>query len=165
MFFVNLAGRLGKDPETRFTPSGQEVTTFSVATNHRKGKEEITVWVRVTVWGDRFKKLISFLKKGSAVIVAGRMTPPAKHTDKEGQTQFNLEVTAEMLEFSPFGKADREEGHEPQGSNFGARYAASSASQNHATAQHNASPSFYGAQTTGQGVGLNASIDEEALPF
>ena len=64
MFIVHLAGHLGKDPETRFTPSGQKVTTFTIATNQRKGKEDVTVWVRVTVWGDRFDKLLSFLKKG-----------------------------------------------------------------------------------------------------
>lgn len=110
MFIVQIAGRLGKDPETRFTPSGQKVTSFNVATNQRKGKEDVTVWVRITVWGDRLDKIISYLKKGSAVVIIGKMTPPSSYVDKEGRTQFSLEVTAEMIEFSPFGKEDRLEG-------------------------------------------------------
>ena len=84
MFIVHLAGHLGRDPETRFTPSGQKVTNFTIATNFRKGKEDVTIWVRVTVWGDRFDKMISYLKKGSAVVVTGRMMPPSSYTDKEG---------------------------------------------------------------------------------
>lgn len=107
MFFVHIAGNLGKDPETRFTPSGQKVTSFSVAVNQRKGKEDVTTWVRVVVWGDRYDKFISFLKKGSSVIIGGRMNPPTTYTDKEGRVQISLEITAEIMEFSPFGKSDR----------------------------------------------------------
>lgn len=108
MFIVQIAGHLGKDPETRFTPNGQKVTTFTVAVNQRKGKEDVTTWVRATVWGDRFDKMISYLKKGSAVIVMGRMNPPTTYVDKEGRTQISVEVTAEMIDFSPFGKSDRQ---------------------------------------------------------
>lgn len=110
MNLLQIAGHLGKDPETRFTPSGQKVTTFSVAVNYRKGgKEESTLWVRVTIWGERFDKLISYLKKGSAVIVVGEMHPPAVYTDKEGRPQVSVEMTADVIRFSPFGKGDREE--------------------------------------------------------
>ncbi len=63
MFIVHIAGHLGKDPETRFTANGQKVTTFTMAINQRKGKEDVTVWVRVTVWGDRFDKMISYFGK------------------------------------------------------------------------------------------------------
>lgn len=126
MFFVQLAGNLGKDPEKRFTPSGQQVTTFNIAVNQRKGKEEITTWVRITVWGDKLDKMISFLKKGSSIIVMGRMMPPSSYTDKEGRTQLTLEVTAEALEFSPFGRTDRPEGQAPSAtaSQFAAKPAA-----------------------------------------
>ncbi len=73
VFYVTLLGNLGSDPEERRTASGQKVTSFSVAVNHRKGKEDVTTWVRITVWGDKLDKIISYLKKGSAVIVNGRM--------------------------------------------------------------------------------------------
>lgn len=107
MFIVQIAGHVGKDPETRFTPNGQKVTTFSIAVNQKKGKEEVTIWVRVTVWGDSLDKILSFIKKGSAVIVVGSMNPLSSYTDKEGRTQTSIEVTARMIEFSPFGRSDR----------------------------------------------------------
>lgn len=164
MFIVQIAGRLGKDPETRFTPSGQKVTTFNLAVNQRKGKEDVTVWVRVTVWGDRLDKMISFLKKGSGVVVVGRLNPPSTYVDKEGRTQISLEVTAEMIEFSPFGSTDRQEG------------AGSGASQQSGTAA-----AGYGADveethfshtynkqnghSTLMGQGNSHQTDDDALPF
>lgn len=156
MFIVQIAGRLGKDPETRFTPSGQKVTTFNVATNHRKGKEDITIWVRVTIWGDRFDKMLSYVKKGSAIVVAGRMNPPSSYTDKEGRSQVSLEVTAEMIEFSPFGNPDRPVEGQP-------------AQQGYHQTQH--SDYAFGEESTGAyskaatGQGASASVDEDALPF
>lgn len=109
MFIAVIMGRLGKDPESRFTPNGQKVTTFTVATNHRKGKEDVTVWVRVSIWGDRFDKMLPYLKKGSLVVVHGRMNPPSSYVDREGKTQFSLEMTAEMMEFGPSSKSERSE--------------------------------------------------------
>lgn len=172
MFTVHIAGHLGKDPETRFTPSGQKVTTFTIATNHRKGKEDITIWVRVTVWGDRFDKLLSYLKKGSAVIVTGRMMPPSSYTDKEGRTQISLEITAEMIEFSPFGKTDRSgEGQVQQtasGQSQGGNVHASSQYDEGQFQMAHSAPQYgkssYGAQTVGQGHS-SQNIDEDTLPF
>lgn len=161
MFIVHLAGHLGKDPETRFTPSGQKVTTFNIATNHRKGKEDITMWVRVTVWGDRFDKMISYLKKGSGVVVTGKMNPPSSYTDKEGRTQISVEVTAEMIEFSPFGKTDRQgEGLSQQGAG---QYDEGQFQMNQAP-QYSKS-SNHGSQTVGQSNQYSQSIDEDTLPF
>jgi single-strand DNA-binding protein len=175
MFIVHIAGHLGKDPETRFTPSGQKVTTFSIATNQRKGKEDVTIWVRVTVWGDRFDKLISYLKKGSAVIVTGRMNPPSSYTDKEGRTQITLEITAEMIEFSPFGRTERlGEGQtqQPAATSYsrGGNPSDAQASQYdegqfqmNQVAQYGRSHSSYGSQTAGQGH--SQTVDEDTLPF
>lgn len=177
MFIVHLAGHLGRDPETRFTPSGQKVTNFTIATNFRKGKEDVTIWVRVTVWGDRFDKMISYLKKGSAVVVTGRMMPPSSYTDKEGRTQISLEVTAEMIDFSPFGKSDRtgegqqgqQSGSQGQGGGQGAFEGNQGSSYNEGQFQNPApygkSPPSYGSQTAGQGSGYSNAVDEDALPF
>ena len=164
MFIVHLAGHLGKDPETRFTPSGQKVTTFTLAVNHRKGKEDVTIWVRITVWGDRFDKLLSYLKKGSGVIVTGRMNPPSSYTDKEGRTQVSVEVTAEMIEFSPFGRTDRQgEGQLQQTAGQAAgQYDEGQFQTNHSSYQ-NKTPQ-YAPQTSGQGS-YAQSIDEDTLPF
>jgi single-strand DNA-binding protein len=165
MFIVPIAGRLGKDPETRFTPSGQKVTTFTIAVNHRKNKEDVTMWVRVTVWGDRLDKVISYLKKGSAIVVTGRMNPPSSYTDKEGRTQISLEITAEMIEFSPFGNPDREPTQ-------GGRPTQETGSYENATFNSHATYSkpqqAYGSYAnTGHqnGHAPQATIDDDALPF
>lgn len=110
MNFIQIMGHLGADPETRFTPSGQKVTNFRVAVNVRKGGKDETVWYRITVWGDRFDKMISYLKKGSAIIVVGELGKPEIYNDREGRPQISLEVTAEFLRFSPFGKGGEKSG-------------------------------------------------------
>ena len=61
MLKVFLIGNLGADPETRFAPSGQKITSLRVASNSkRQGKEE-TTWYRVTIFGDRFDKMTAYL--------------------------------------------------------------------------------------------------------
>lgn len=101
---IQLAGRLGADVETRFTPSGQKVSTFRMATNSRRGGQDTTTWWRVTLWGDRWDNMLQYLTKGSAMMVWGELKQPEIYTDRNGQPQVALEVTAEMLKFSPFGK-------------------------------------------------------------
>ena len=171
MFIVHVAGHLGKDPETRFTANGQKVSTFSLAVNQRKGKEEMTVWVRVTIWGDRFDKMLSFIKKGSGLIVSGKLNPPTTYVDKEGRTQVSLEMVAEMIEFSPFGKNDRSDA---PGSSQG-QYSSSASSSNEqghgygaqgftaGGAQKPAKSSAYGGFSSGQGE--SHDLDEDSLPF
>ena len=58
MNFIHIAGNLGADPEVRFTSSGKKVTNLKVATRSRRGKgnEEVTIWWRVTIWGEQFDK-------------------------------------------------------------------------------------------------------------
>lgn len=114
MNIIQIAGHIGADPITRFTATGQKVTTFTVATNSKRGGNEVTIWFRVTVWGDRFDKMMTYLKKGSAVIVVGELHKPEIWTDKEGRPQVTLELTAEIIRFSPFGKPERSEGQQGQ---------------------------------------------------
>lgn len=160
-----IAGHLGKDPDVRFTASGQKVTSFSVAVNHRRGgKEETTIWIRVTVWGDRFDKLIAYLKKGSAVIVTGELQPPSSYLDKEGRQQFSLEMTAESIKFSPFGRPDRvgEEnsaGYTANNNNPQASYQDNGYAQAGASGYGRAAPGSY-TQPSNQ-----TAPDEEPLPF
>ena len=163
MFFVQVAGNLGKDPETRFTPSGQKVTSFSIACNMRKGKEDVTMWVRVTVWGDRFDKMISFFKKGSSVIVSGKMNPPSTYADKEGRTQVTVEVIAEMLEFSPFGKTQQQDGQNPTLSTAQPSSIQNSYSDESQFQSQSSRP--YAGNSQGSATGSNSNADEDALPF
>ena len=103
MILITVAGHLGSDPEVRFTPSNVKVTSFRVATNIKRGAKEKTVWWKITIWGDRFDKKLSYLKKGSAVLVVGEMGIPEIYTDKEGNPQMSLEVIADSIQFNPFG--------------------------------------------------------------
>ena len=109
MNIITIAGRLGADPEIRFTSNGQKVTTLRVATNSRKGSKDETIWWRVTVWGENFDKMISFLKKGSAVIIVGDLSKPEIFTDREGRPQVSMNITASNILFSPCGRTDKSE--------------------------------------------------------
>ena len=108
MNHIMIAGRLGSDPEVRFTSSGQKVTTFRMATNSKRGGKEETTWWRITLWGEQFDKMLTYIKKGSAIIVYGDLAKPEIYQDREGNSQISLNVTASSLNFSPFGKSDGE---------------------------------------------------------
>ncbi|MCB1082371.1 MAG: single-stranded DNA-binding protein [Chlamydiia bacterium] len=109
---MTIMGHLGSDPEVRFTSSGQKVTTLRVACNQRRGGKDETFWWRVTLWGESFDKVLSFFKKGSAIIVAGEMLKPEIYNNKEGQPQVALNLVGYHIAFPPFGKSDRQD--EPQ---------------------------------------------------
>ena len=114
-----LIGNLGKEPEMRYTPSGQPVTTLSVATNRRYSgangqpvKE--TAWFRVTVWGKQAETCNQFLHKGSKVLVEGRLTPDPdtggpRVWENNGKHGASYEVTASTVRFLS-GREDGEEG-------------------------------------------------------
>ena len=113
MMLVQIAGFVGKDPETRETNNGQKVTNLSLAVNVKKDAPPI--WWRVTIWGTHFDKILPHIKKGSALIVMGDMKPPEKYTSKDGVEGIRMEVTAEMIKFSPFGNPDKKkEEQKPQ---------------------------------------------------
>lgn len=108
MNFGNLAGHLGADPEVRYTSSGKKVTTLRLATRARKGGNDETIWWRVTIWGEQFDKMIPYLKKGSPLVVFGEIQKPEIFTDREGKPQISMDITATHIQFSPFGKPDKE---------------------------------------------------------
>ena len=95
---VILVGHLGRDAETKFTPSGVAKTSFSVATGRRwkdqqsgEWKEE-TDWSNVVLW--RSENLANYLTKGKQVYVEGRLSSRS-YEDKEGKKQYITEVVAE----------------------------------------------------------------------
>src|SRR5512146_400034 len=76
---IIIVGNLGKDPEMRYTPSGQAVTSFSVATSRKytnASGEQVTdtAWFRVSAWGKQAEVCNQYLKKGSKVLVEGMLT-------------------------------------------------------------------------------------------
>ena len=104
---VQLIGRLGKDPESKFTPTGKKVAHFSVAISNRwKSKEgdakEYTEWVNVEAWGRLGEVCQEYLKKGSLVFLEGRLKTD-KYEDK-GEVKFYTKVVAlsmQMLDRKP----------------------------------------------------------------
>ena len=111
---IQILGRLGADPEERFTKSGQKVTNLRVATNVYQNGEEQTVWYRVTIWGEN--PIVKHLKKGSAVVVSGELKKPDIWTDRNGTNQVSLEINAHNVRFAPFGgKNDNQSAPDEQG--------------------------------------------------
>ena len=100
---VILIGNLGKDPETRYMPSGKAATNFSIATSERfKDREtgepqERTEWHRVATF-DRLAEIAAeYLKKGSKVYVEGRLRT-RKWQDKEGKDRYSTEIIADQMQ-------------------------------------------------------------------
>src|SRR5512135_3904379 len=107
---IEIIGNLGRDPEMRYTQSGQPVTSFSVACNRKYTggdgqKVEETYWFRVSAWGKQAEVCNQYLKKGSRVRVEGRLTPdkntggPRIWQKQDGTSGSSFEVTAGTVRF------------------------------------------------------------------
>ena len=114
-----LVGNVGKDPEMKFTPSGQAVTTFSMATTHQytsngeKVKE--TTWFRVNVWGKSAESVHQYVRKGAKVYVEGRLVSdkatggPKVWTKQDGSPSASFDVTAATVKFLDSAKVGQSE--------------------------------------------------------
>lgn len=107
---IIIVGNVGRDPEMRYTPSGQAVTSFSVATNRQYTNNngemvKETIWFRVSAWGRQAETCNQYLKKGSKVLVEGRLTAdqntggPRVWTGQDGQPRASFEVSASTVRF------------------------------------------------------------------
>ncbi len=105
-----IVGNVGRDPEMRYTPSGQAVTSFSVASNRKytsSNGEKVneTTWFRVSTWGKQAEICNQYLKKGSRVLVEGRLTPdkatggPRIWQKQDGTSAASFEVSAQTVRF------------------------------------------------------------------
>jgi single-strand DNA-binding protein len=100
---VILIGNLGRDPELRYTQSGQAVVNFTLATNEnwtaKNGeREERTEWHRVIAWGRTAELCAEYLAKGRTVYVEGRLQT-REWEDREGQKRRTTEVVAQTVQF------------------------------------------------------------------
>jgi single-strand DNA-binding protein len=100
---VILIGNLGADPEVRFTPSGQAVANFRIATSEswmdKQGqKQERTEWHRIVVWGKQAELCGEYLAKGRQCFVEGRLQT-REWTDKENKKNYTTEVVASHVVF------------------------------------------------------------------
>ena len=110
---VIIIGHLGRDPEMRYTPSGQPVANLSVATDESfKGKDgqkvEKTEWHRITVRGKQAEFCGNFLARGRLVYVEGKLET-RKWTDKDGVEKYTTEIKADRIQFLD----KRQDGQQP----------------------------------------------------
>lgn len=96
-------GNLGADPEIRFTPGGQAVANFRIATNEswtdKQGqKQERTEWHRIVVWGKLAELCGEYLTKGRQCFIEGKLQT-REWTDKEGKKNYTTEVVAQNVQF------------------------------------------------------------------
>jgi single-strand DNA-binding protein len=115
---IQIIGRLGKDPEVRYTPGGEAVCNFSVATSERwkdKATNEVkeeTTWHRVSAWGRQAEIVGQYLVRGSLVYVEGKMTS-RKYADKNGVEKESFEIR--MQEMKMLSSREGGEQRQPQG--------------------------------------------------
>jgi single-strand DNA-binding protein len=107
---IIVVGNVGKDPEMRYTPSGQAVTSFSVATSRQytagNGEQvKETIWFRVSTWGKTAETCNQYVKKGMKVLIEGRLTAdkttggPKIWTKQDGTAGASFEITATTVRF------------------------------------------------------------------
>ena len=157
---VILVGRLGRDPETRYTGGGQAVANFSVATDEsykdKNGeRQKRTEWHKIVVWGKQAEIAQQYLKKGSLIFIEGRIQS-REWQDKEGQKRTSFEIVANN--FRMLG--GRAEGAAAAGAGGGAaaRSGGSDDFESHAAP---ADDSYGGAAPSAGG----AEISDEDIPF
>ncbi len=98
---VMIIGNLGRDPEMRYTPSGQAVTQFTVAVNRNyKGQDgnwqEETEWFRIVAWAQLGERAAENLRKGMKVYVEGRLQT-RQWEDQQGQKRYTTELVANQV--------------------------------------------------------------------
>ena len=113
---VTILGNLGRDPETRYLPSGDAITNIAVATSYRtKDKntgeqKDLVEWHRISFFGRLAEIAGQYLEKGSSVYVEGRLQT-RKYTDKDGIERYATEIVAENMQLL----GGRERGGQTQG--------------------------------------------------
>ena len=120
---VIILGNLGRDPETRYMPSGDAMTTISIATtdswkDKSSGeKKESTEWHRVTFFGKLAEIAGQYLKKGSSVYVEGSLRT-RKYTDKDGVEKYATDIRADTMQMlgGKSGSTSMDDGYDQQSS-------------------------------------------------
>lgn len=116
---ILLIGHCGKEPESRFTPSGDQVAEFSMAVSERRRgqdgqQQEQTTWYRVSAWGKLAEVVEQYVRKGSYLFVEGPLTA-REYTTRDGQARTSLEVRArEVKLLDKRGDNDQAQGQQEQ---------------------------------------------------
>jgi single-strand DNA-binding protein len=156
---VILVGRLGRDPETRYTGGGQAVANFSVATDEtfkdRNGeRQKRTEWHKIVVWGKQAEIAQQYLKKGSLIFIEGRIQS-REWQDKEGQKRTSFEIVANNFRMLG-GRADGAAAGAGASRGGGDDFEGSSAP---------ADDNFGGSHSGGGAASGGPEISDEDIPF
>jgi len=92
---ITIVGRIGRDPELRFTKDGKAVASFSVATDHGRDDNKKTTWHNVTVFGQYAEHAAATIEKGSNVIVVGKLD--ISSYEKDGQKKYVTKILADEV--------------------------------------------------------------------
>lgn len=111
-----LLGRLGKDPDMRYTPAGKGVCTFTIATSDKwvgedGQKKESTVWHNIVAWGKPAEVIKEYMTKGSQIFIEGRIANRS-YEDKDGNKKYVSEVVVQSFQF--VGDRAKDDKSEPQ---------------------------------------------------
>ncbi len=103
---VTIAGRLGKDPELKQTPSGKKVASFSIATNQtwkdaQGQKQESTEWINCVSWGRTAEVIAQYFTKGKEIYIEGRMQTRS-WDGNDGKKNYRTEVVVSQFQFVGF---------------------------------------------------------------
>ncbi len=153
---VMVIGRLGQDPELKYTPAGQAVCTFSVATDESYKDQSGNVvdkaeWHKIVVWRKLAEIAGQYLKKGSLVYCEGKLA--TRKWEKDGQNHYTTEIVASDMTMLA-GKSDQGAGKSDQGAGKSDQGAGQNAQSQ---------PAASSAQQTG--FVQPGEIDEDDLPF
>jgi len=109
--YAQISGRLGSEPELRFTNSGTPVINLSIANNRSvkvgEERQSIADWFKVTVFGRDAEVITQYAKKGSALAFNGRLQNE-KYVDRDGNQRTSTILVASSFEFVPLGKRDEQ---------------------------------------------------------
>jgi single-strand DNA-binding protein len=106
MNVVTVMGRLARDPETKLTKTGKELTSFTLCAS--VGKDKSIFW-KVCCWDGPAKKMCLYIKKGSAISVTGSMSEPSAYISRDGEAKASLSMNAMTISFCPTMAAPKEE--------------------------------------------------------
>lgn len=168
---VILVGNLGRDPETRYMPSGDAITNITIATTDSwtdkstNEKREATEWHRISFFGKLAEIAGQYLKKGSSIYVEGSLRT-RKWQDKDGQERFTTEIRADSMQMLGGKKESSQDGYSEQPRTTSSRPQASSTTRQPPPQNQNrpqASSNGYNQAPPQNGSGFDDMDDD--IPF
>lgn len=162
---IIIIGNLGRDPELKYTPQGQEVCEFSVATSEKRKDSrgetiEETIWFRVSLWGKLAEVASKYLAKGRQVYIEGRLRT-REWADKEGNFRTSLEVFGSELRLL----GSRNDSNSSSDSNSYSKANAKPSTNSNSTAKTSVKAANPSKPTSTYSEDFNDNVTEDDIPF